>query len=231
MNAVKQLCRSTKNKVIGGVCGGLGEYFEIDPTIIRIIFIVSMFVFGTGFLAYFLALIILPKDYEILECKQYKTCETQQEIRETQKPKNSSIVAGLLLIGLGVVLLLNYFNIEFFNYFSFIDWKISLALFIIFYGAYLIYNSTQTTQNETEKEVFAEPKTDTFEYEEENGKKRLYRVTGKDKMFLGICAGCANYFKIDVSISRLAWAFFMMGSGGIGIIVYFVLAFTLPERD
>lgn len=59
---VKRIYRSSTDKMVGGVCGGLGEYFEIDPTIIRIIWLVCVFVAGGGLFAYLLALIIIPSD-------------------------------------------------------------------------------------------------------------------------------------------------------------------------
>jgi len=53
------LYRSTTNRMIGGVCGGLAEYFGIDPTIVRII-AVLLFFWGAGFLAYLIAWIVIP---------------------------------------------------------------------------------------------------------------------------------------------------------------------------
>jgi len=50
---MKKLYLSTSDKKIGGVCGGIGEYFDKDPTLIRILFIlVILFSFGFGILAY-----------------------------------------------------------------------------------------------------------------------------------------------------------------------------------
>ena len=57
----KRLFRSDTNKVFAGVCGGIGEYFNIDPTILRVIVVIAMFGFGTGFLAYIIAWLIMPK--------------------------------------------------------------------------------------------------------------------------------------------------------------------------
>jgi phage shock protein PspC (stress-responsive transcriptional regulator) len=57
----RRLYRDTDDKVVGGVCSGLGYYFDLDPVWIRIGFAVSFFVFGTGFLFYILLLIIIPK--------------------------------------------------------------------------------------------------------------------------------------------------------------------------
>ena len=54
--------RSGENKVLGGVCGGMGEYFDIDPVLIRLAWIIAIFVFGTGVLAYLIAWIIIPKN-------------------------------------------------------------------------------------------------------------------------------------------------------------------------
>jgi len=56
----KKLYRSRKDKMIGGVAGGLGEYFDIDSTLVRIIFVVSLFLGGTGVLAYIILWIVIP---------------------------------------------------------------------------------------------------------------------------------------------------------------------------
>ena len=56
----KQLYRSKKNKVIAGGCGGIAEYFKIDPVIIRLILVVLLLGYGVGFIAYLLAWIIIP---------------------------------------------------------------------------------------------------------------------------------------------------------------------------
>ncbi len=56
----RKLYRSTEDKKIAGVCGGLGDYFDIDPTIIRLIWVSMVLAFGTGIVAYILAWIIVP---------------------------------------------------------------------------------------------------------------------------------------------------------------------------
>jgi len=61
---VKRLYRSGKEKIIGGVCGGIAEYLEVDPVIIRLIWAVSVFYYGVGVLLYFIAWIIIPRNPE-----------------------------------------------------------------------------------------------------------------------------------------------------------------------
>ena len=56
----KQLCKSSTNKKIAGVCGGIGEYFDIDPTLVRLGFVALSFMFGGGLVVYILAAIIMP---------------------------------------------------------------------------------------------------------------------------------------------------------------------------
>ena len=57
----RKLFRDTDDRVLGGVCSGIGHYFEIDSVWLRVIFAVLFFVFGTGLFAYILLWIIMPK--------------------------------------------------------------------------------------------------------------------------------------------------------------------------
>ena len=57
----KKLFRSARDKMIGGVAGGLGDYFDIDPTIVRLVFVLSVFVGGAGFIAYIIMWIVVPQ--------------------------------------------------------------------------------------------------------------------------------------------------------------------------
>lgn len=57
----KRLYKIEEGKMISGVCGGVAEYFNIDPSIVRIIWVVLALVWGTGLLAYIIAALVLPK--------------------------------------------------------------------------------------------------------------------------------------------------------------------------
>lgn len=59
-NGQRRLYRSDTEKMLCGVCGGIGEYFNVDPTIIRLLWAV-LACSGPGILAYFIAAIIIPK--------------------------------------------------------------------------------------------------------------------------------------------------------------------------
>lgn len=58
----KRLKRSAKNSMLAGVCGGIGEYFSIDPTLVRLAWVLFSCLGGSGLLAYIVAAIVIPKD-------------------------------------------------------------------------------------------------------------------------------------------------------------------------
>ncbi|MFO7710660.1 MAG: PspC domain-containing protein [Candidatus Woesearchaeota archaeon] len=90
----KQLKKSKDNKVLAGVCGGLGEYFEIDPTIIRLLWVLlTVFSIGTGIFLYIVAAIIIPGH------PQQKTQEKTQ--------KNGAVAIILAIAAVFIVLIIS----------------------------------------------------------------------------------------------------------------------------
>ncbi len=58
----KRLYRSISDRKIAGVCGGLAGYFDIDPTIVRLLAVVFVLAGGSGLLAYIIAWIVVPEE-------------------------------------------------------------------------------------------------------------------------------------------------------------------------
>ncbi len=63
----KRLYKSNKNKMIDGVCGGIAEYFNVDPTLVRLAAVLFCVAGGSGLLAYIVAAIIIPRAPEGIE--------------------------------------------------------------------------------------------------------------------------------------------------------------------
>ncbi|MBI2102699.1 PspC domain-containing protein [Candidatus Woesearchaeota archaeon] len=60
---IKRLYRSRNNQIIGGVCAGIADYFEVDPVLVRLIWVIAtLFSMGLGILAYIIAWIIIPEE-------------------------------------------------------------------------------------------------------------------------------------------------------------------------
>ena len=63
---MKRLYRSSTQKMLGGVCGGLAEYFSVDPTLLRLLWAMTIVFGGAGILAYIIAWIIIPDQQQII---------------------------------------------------------------------------------------------------------------------------------------------------------------------
>ena len=59
---MKELKKSNTNRVVCGVCGGRGEYFNVDPTVVRLLWIAFSLMGGSGILAYIIAAVIMPEN-------------------------------------------------------------------------------------------------------------------------------------------------------------------------
>ncbi|MCX7796192.1 MAG: PspC domain-containing protein [bacterium] len=89
----RRIYRSRKNRMIAGVCGGIAEYLNIDPAIVRLIMALLVFANGLGLILYILAVIIIPEKPE-----ESGSSETTPHI-ETHSP----ITLGIILIIIGIV--------------------------------------------------------------------------------------------------------------------------------
>jgi phage shock protein C len=61
-NNVKRLYRSRDNRMISGVCAGLAEYVDVDPTIVRLLFVLGLFAGGATFWAYLVMMLVVPEE-------------------------------------------------------------------------------------------------------------------------------------------------------------------------
>jgi len=86
----KRLTRSVKDKVIGGVAGGIAEYFEIDPVIVRVLFVVSLFFHGAGFIAYIVLWIALPEANYALESSSITNVQNSNSSESQMKQDDAA---------------------------------------------------------------------------------------------------------------------------------------------
>lgn len=120
----KTLHRSKTDKILAGVCGGLGEYFDIDPTIIRLLFILIVALGGSGVFLYLVLWLIMPKSSSAeAVLTEEKIKEFAGEIKEKAEEIKGSVMKkycehgadshsgrrffGWLLLILGIALLAN----------------------------------------------------------------------------------------------------------------------------
>jgi len=146
----QRLERSNANRVVAGVCGGIAEYLAVDPTLVRVVFVVLAFLGGIGLLAYIVLLILMPlpgRPAPFTTTAQPSGSSNATTGSETDRPVTATAVApadpaihaaeaerrrlavGYLLIGLGVVFLLSNAGV-----FRFVQWQFLWPLVLIGIG-------------------------------------------------------------------------------------------------
>ena len=104
MSENKKLRRNPMNRVIGGVCSGLAEFFGLDVALVRIAFVIAFLFASFGFWLYIILWIVLPDG-------QQPTANSQQPTANSQAPESKvkSVLAGSFVILIGLLFLINNF--------------------------------------------------------------------------------------------------------------------------
>jgi len=143
----RKLYRSRADSMIGGVCGGLAEYFDIDPAIVRLAAVLLVFAGGAAIIAYIIAWIIIPQKPFALEegaqtedeeervsspaeerlGKVTEKIDEKLEALHRDEPGKGKLWVGVFLLVLGIIFLLN--NIYIWSWFNFDRlWPIALII-------------------------------------------------------------------------------------------------------
>lgn len=93
---MKRLMRSQNDRMLGGVCGGLAQYLELDPTLVRIAFVLFTLAGGAGALIYLILLIVMPLDTTAGNVVDYGSMDDNERERRT----SLLVGGGLILVGL-----------------------------------------------------------------------------------------------------------------------------------
>jgi len=135
----KLLYRSETERVIAGVAGGIGEYLELDATLIRLAFVLITLAGGSGILIYLILWLIIPSRKNVNKKGEDSVKENAAEMRDRANEFSQNLKAdtrgggkmliGFLLLGLGFIFLLENFNI-----FPFIDFARLWPLILVILG-------------------------------------------------------------------------------------------------
>ena len=209
---VKKLYKSQRDRMIGGVCGGISEYLNIDSTIVRIVFVIMAFFGGSGIIIYIAGLLIFPDN------------ENAQAAYVKKEKKSNAGFWGALLIILGLVLLISDFGFRGMNHMWM--WHgyrgMFIPIIVIALGAWLLFrpsNGRAKSGDSTDDES-----------NDSEGSVKLIRSI-HDRKISGVCGGMGEYFKIDSTIIRILWIIGTLATGGFGLLAYVILIIVLPESS
>ena len=198
---MKRICRLESDRLIAGVCGGIAQYFVIDPTIVRLVLVAFTLFGGAGLLAYVVAWVMIPDERE-----------TQWNVNLYAIKQNP--LWGILLICMGGIWFLRYDHllVLFWGIFWYSAMNMILVITLIVSGIYLFYNRT-------------------FQGDENSEGYDPLHLADRDKKLAGVCGGLGESLYIDPTIIRALWVFGSLMSIGIGLLIYIILAIILPERS
>ncbi|MFN8488387.1 MAG: PspC domain-containing protein [Caldilineaceae bacterium] len=234
-NAVKNtLFRHPTDKLVGGVCGGLADYFGFDPTLVRILWVVMTLVTsGGGFLAYLALWLLLPVG--TVQMGQQRPAALELNERSLSR-------AAVVLMTLGGLWLLA--NLGILPWLWGFFWGILRLFFwpaLLIGAGYLLLRSTgqrdwrmDWSGVRTRWQTRMNGKMPSKSEMKDNLNQVKQRIPLKrslnNRIFMGVCGGIGQRLGIDANLIRLIWAAFSIGSIGMGVLVYIAVGLLLPEE-
>ncbi|MFC1481011.1 PspC domain-containing protein [Candidatus Neomarinimicrobiota bacterium] len=203
---MKRLYRSRKNHIVGGVCGGLGDYFELDPVLIRLVWLIMILFGGIGILLYFIAWIIIPADVTSVVAKP-------EEIDHDSSTRGR-FWWGLVLMLMGIFIWGSQYRLIYWPVIPGVQVQsrdlVPIGLMLV--GVYILYTFARSAASQIG-----------------HSGKSLARST-VDKKLAGVCGGIAEYFAVDSTLVRIIWvagAFFY----GSAILLYMIFVLAIPVKS
>jgi len=159
MEERKRLYRSRSERMIWGVCGGLANYFNIDPVIVRIIFVLLIFANGLGILAYIILALVVPLESSKVTEPKDVVKENVEEMKETASSLGREIRStltkeegaseesakarhrGLDILGIVLIVVGIFFLLASFDLFWWFHWSYLWAFVLVAVGSLIIFSA------------------------------------------------------------------------------------------
>ncbi len=218
----RRLFKSRRDRILDGVCGGVAEYLDIQPAVVRIAWLLLFFVNGLGVVLYIAAMILMPVN------------PAHKSLPREDRPKPSlELLGGLLLIFSGLCILMNWasdmWNWDFPNLMPWgwwhpFPWRFILPTLLILSGAVLITRAAQSRTRAGEETAPRAGRRDA-----ERHANALAR-SEKEKVIGGVCGGIGLHFGLDPTVVRILYALLTIGTGlAFGTVLYIALMIVLPK--
>lgn len=209
--------------MIDGVCGGVAEYFALDPTLVRIATVLLALFGGAGIVLYIVAMIIMPVNPH----PGAGTTDTNRK-----QARNNEKFWGILLVGVGLMWLVSNLGLSLWNHWWGLSWDVVLPVLLILAGVAFLFGGRNYVSSPTVQAGSAETRQEGESVKPEAAAvpiRRLYR-SRQDRKIFGVCGGLGEYFSVDTTIVRLLVVVSAFVSFGMTLLMYILMAIIVPKE-
>jgi phage shock protein C len=229
------LYRHPEEKMIGGICGGLGDYFSIDPILVRIMWVVlTLGTAGAGLFAYAALWLLLP----VGTAQAGVHAPAALELNERNVER-----AGLLLVVCGGLWLLA--NMGILPALWSVFWHVMRLLFwpVLLIGAGVLmlnnrrawlsrFGGVRASVQNGKTRAAASFSRQSVKDGLRRARSRIPLKRSRDeRLIYGVCGSIGRAIGLDANLVRIIWVAFAIGSVGTGVLIYVLIGWLLPEES
>ena len=225
-DVIRRLQKSRVERMIDGVCGGIADYAGVDPTLVRVAFLLLLLFKGLGALLYLAGMILMPAGPP-----RAIAAESPGPVRQ----KTNTRFWGILLVLVGFVWLVSNLGWMWWRDWWGMSWEIAVPVLLILAGVGFLFGGRSYVAagpadarptDATKEDVMEDLKGDAAQ---ERPFRRLTRSITEKKIF-GVCGGLGIYLGIDPTVIRLLCVISTIATSGGVLLVYLLMALLVPKE-
>lgn len=233
----RMLYRHPQDRLIGGVCGGLGDLLGIDANLVRILWVAATIITGGGGILAYLALwMLLPVG--TVAGGQVRPPAFALNGLNMGRTATVLIILGVLWL-LANIGALPWMWDAFWGVMNVVFWPallIGIGYLLLNYsgrGNFKLNWNWRSTKERVQNGVAGHMPTKQSLKESFNSMRQRFPIkrSRTDRIFMGVCGGIGQRLGIDANLVRLVWAAFSVGSIGMGVLIYVLLGLFLVQED
>jgi phage shock protein C len=219
---VRRLYKSRTERMIDGICGGVAEYFNLDPTLVRLAWVLLALLGGTGIFLYVVGMILMPVA---------PVGTTTTFGAKAPSHRANSAFWGILLVAVGILWLMSNLGFGFWHRWWGLSWDMALPALLIMAGVAFLFGgrnyvsgspisgSMEETGQSAAGAASPQPAAAT----------RL-QLSRSDRKISGVCGGLAAFLNTDPTIVRVLFVIAAFASFGFMILLYLLMAILVPRE-
>lgn len=228
----RRLTKSRTDRMIDGVCGGVAAYFGIDPTLVRVAWVLVTLLGGSGIILYIAAMILMPKA-PVAEAAPAPDPSVPGSARSNTR------FWGIILIVVGAFWMMGNLDLHFWHNWWWLSFGTVVPVLLILAGVAFLFGGREyvsaapaSIAPPVDGAAGATPSPESTSVPDEPSahaamQARLTR-SRTEKKVAGVCGGLALWLRIDPVFIRLAFVMAAIASFGFMLLIYILLAIALP---